>query len=315
MLFGLGGCAGATATAPRSATSLAPAARVGAQACDDGAQRAREQGLVARTRELEAQLALARAEARDARADLAVRVAENEARERAQITRIRSEAPEEPPVEAGEPAAPERGPRPVLRLYGTAPAPSASYAPIPGPPPPAIAAAPPPGGAARLPVVLSPGSSPFDVPAIPIAPVPVAPPEPAPPPPAVIAPSAPSADEIGAALYRRALAAMSDRRLDEALAGFDGFLAAHPAHPYADNAHYWRGEIHFARRDYARAAAEMQRLIERYPNGNRVPDAMLRLGICLERLGETARARAVLQELRSRFPQSVAARMASREDA
>ncbi|MBZ0118529.1 MAG: tetratricopeptide repeat protein, partial [Sandaracinaceae bacterium] len=85
--------------------------------------------------------------------------------------------------------------------------------------------------------------------------------------------------------------------------------------PYADNAHYWRGEIHFARRDYARAAAEMQRLIERYPNGNRVPDAMLRLGICLERLGETARARAVLQELRSRFPQSVAARMASREDA
>jgi tol-pal system protein YbgF len=145
------------------------------------------------------------------------------------------------------------------------------------------------------------------VPAIPEAPIAVAAPAP-------VAPPAPRRDDAAVAAYRAALSDLAARRLDEALAGLDAFLRAHPRHPYADNALYWRAEIHYARRDYRGALVELSALIERYPSGNKVPDALLRIGLCHERMGDRARARQVFQRLRTQYPDSVAARMASRED-
>ncbi len=56
-------------------------------------------------------------------------------------------------------------------------------------------------------------------------------------------------------------------------------------------------------------------MIEHFPHGNKVPDALLRIGFCLERLGESERAREVFRRVREQYPGTVAARTASREDA
>ena len=45
-------------------------------------------------------------------------------------------------------------------------------------------------------------------------------------------------------------------RFDEALTSLTDFLSRYPDHEYADNALYWRGEIFYARRQYADAARE-----------------------------------------------------------
>jgi len=195
----------------------------------------------------------------------------------------------EPPAEP-EPAPQEQGPRPVLRLYGT---PSAGQTSLPT-------------------ATLAPGTPPFGVrPSTQVAPLPSS---------ALLPPAAPDVpaaapDDAAVREYREALAMVRDRRLDAALPALERFVAAHPNHPYADNALYWRGEVFFLRHQFPQALREYTRLLSTYPRGNKVADALLRTGLCHLRMGDAARARASFRRLRESFPQSVAARRASREDA
>lgn len=246
-----------------------------------------------RIRELEAMVGVAQGEA----SALREHVRSLETALRSQTTRIEpARQCEEPMIVEEAPEEPQRS-RPVLRLYGPPP--------IPEVPIPPILAAPPPASL-RLPVAIAPGMDPeLGVPPIPEVPVPVMrPPEPPPPP----------RDDGAVTAYRAALTHLSAQRFEQALAGLDAFLRDYPRHSYADNALYWRGEIHYARRDYRRAIAELSALVERYPNGNKVPEALLRIGLCYEHMGDRVRARQVLERLRRQYPDSVAARMAARED-
>lgn len=298
LVLALGGCA-APAVSSRGAPTTA--ARVVADERDADREALRRQR--DRIRELEAALGLARAEVQELHAELR----DMRAAERVRATRIGGErAAVEPAIEIAEEApARDTEPRPVLRLYGSAPS------PIPGPEAPAVVAA-PPLPSIRLPVAIAPDGDPTSgVPTIPSAPIAIAPPTAMPEAPRV---APPPVDDAAVRAYRAALAHLSARRLDEALSGLDAFLRDHPRHSYADNALYWRGEIHYARRDYRRALSELSALVERYPRGNKVPEALLRIGLCHERMGDRQRAREVFHRLRTQYPDSVAARMASRED-
>ena len=115
--------------------------------------------------------------------------------------------------------------------------------------------------------------------------------------------------------YRRGLQLVRDRRFDEAWRELDAFFNAHPSHPYADNALYWCGEIHYLRHEYERALELFERLHKLYPTGNKAPDALYRMGQIHLRRGDRARARAYFDEVREQFPDTAAARLALREDA
>jgi len=312
VLLALGGCAPAST----GTTTAAAVSSEASEAADDSAHLAELARLRDRNRELTAQLGLARAEASELRDEVGS-LREAAAREVTRITRpAECEAPE--PSEASEPEPRASGPRPVLRLYGTDSSPGAGrpaantrgVAALPGPEAPARLD-PPPAAAARLPVVaVDPDDPTAGVPAIPLRPVEVE----GAAHPSVTPDPRPRRDAAGEA-YRAALQAFTERRLSDAVSGFERFVAAHPDHPYADNALYWRAEIDFTRRDYSGALARFSRLIERYPRGNKVPDALLRIGLCYERTGRRAQARRVFSRLRRQYPDTVAARLASREDA
>lgn len=329
------GCGGAPAGPPPS--PRASAAGAGAEVPSAGAAEPDDGIRAERIRELESHLALRSAEVRELRDEL------SETRDRLEDARARRDAVRigerrgrttdtdaatgvdaiaevelgEPPGDVVADAEPhdddegERSPRPVLRLYGPPPRPAlaAGVAPMPGSSPPPILPPPPPSSLAtlgRLPVMATP-----DVPAIPDVPVAVAPPPPRAP--LAVAPRASEDDPI-ARRYQAALAHVEARRWDDALAGFTAFADAHPSHPYADNALFWQGEILFARREYRRAVEILEALLVRYPHGNKVPDALLRIGVSYERLGDPERARAYFRRVREQFPDSVAARQASREE-
>lgn len=70
---------------------------------------------------------------------------------------------------------------------------------------------------------------------------------------------------------------------------------------------YWRGEAYYAKNDFGRAAQEFEAVVARFSTGAKVPDAMLKLGMCHERLGDVARAREDFQRLRNEYPRSSAA--------
>jgi tol-pal system protein YbgF len=81
-----------------------------------------------------------------------------------------------------------------------------------------------------------------------------------------------------------------------------------PDHPYADNAMYWRGECYFAKGDYLHAAEQFEGVVTRFPAGNKAPDALLKLGITQQKLGNPLKAKEYFDRLAQTYPQSAAAR-------
>jgi tol-pal system protein YbgF len=115
--------------------------------------------------------------------------------------------------------------------------------------------------------------------------------------------------------YRRGLSLIREQKFQEALLELDAFSAAHPGHPYADNALFWCGEIHYLRHEYDRALQYFERIEKLHPWGNKAPDALYRMGQIHLRRGDTAGARVYFEKVREQFPDTAAARLALREDA
>lgn len=115
--------------------------------------------------------------------------------------------------------------------------------------------------------------------------------------------------------YRRGLQLVRQQRFEEALIELDAFAAAHPSHPYADNALFWCGEIHYLRRVHKEALRYFEHVEKLYPWGNKAPDALYRMGLIYLKRGDTARAEDYFKKVREQFPDTAAARLALREDA
>jgi tol-pal system protein YbgF len=119
--------------------------------------------------------------------------------------------------------------------------------------------------------------------------------------------STPAADN---ALYQNALGQLRAGHHEEAVAGLRAFVAAHPQHDLADNAQYWLGECFYDRKDFSTALREFRRVVEAFPTGNKVPDALLKLGLSYLALGSARPGREALTDLVRRFPQHPTAALA-----
>jgi tol-pal system protein YbgF len=113
------------------------------------------------------------------------------------------------------------------------------------------------------------------------------------------------------ALYRKSFEALRAGRHEEAEQGFKEFLRAYPSHDLADNSQYWLAECYYDRKDFAQAVREFRRVIERYPSGNKVPDALLKVGFSYLALGSTEAGRQTLAQLQRSYPRHEAAGLAA----
>jgi TolA-binding protein len=77
-------------------------------------------------------------------------------------------------------------------------------------------------------------------------------------------------------LYRRSYEALRQGQHDGAVDGFREFLRRYATHDLADNAQYWLGECYYDSKDFPAAVREFRRVVERFPHGNKVPDACSR---------------------------------------
>ena len=93
----------------------------------------------------------------------------------------------------------------------------------------------------------------------------------------------------------------------DAESAFQQFVGANPNSELADNALYWIGESRFARADYRGALAAFRETLDRYPEGNKIPDALLKAADCLARIGDVDGARETYAEVVRLYPASAAA--------
>lgn len=124
-------------------------------------------------------------------------------------------------------------------------------------------------------------------------------------PPAAVSPEIKlSPEEIAKKDYEEILKLIESKDYRGAIARFKDFLKIYPQSEYADNAQYWIGEGHYALREFDQAILEFDAVRRKYPNGDKVPASLLKLGFAFAELGDKVDARLILQELIDRYPQS-----------
>ncbi|MGB0921598.1 MAG: tol-pal system protein YbgF [Alphaproteobacteria bacterium] len=102
--------------------------------------------------------------------------------------------------------------------------------------------------------------------------------------------------------YNYAVGLLRQGSYADAETAFRAFVDEHPTDGLASNAQYWLGESHYVRNMYKEAASAFLSGLKSYPDGNKAPQSMLKLGMTLAQLGHMQQACVTLGELEARYP-------------
>lgn len=112
------------------------------------------------------------------------------------------------------------------------------------------------------------------------------------------------------AQYQEAFGLLKQSRYDQAIRRFTEFLSAHPDSDYSDNAQYWLAEAYYVTRDFEPALDEYRKLVNNYPDSQKLTHGLLKIGYTLQELGRPDEAKQQLQDLIEKHPGTTAARLA-----
>jgi tol-pal system protein YbgF len=111
-------------------------------------------------------------------------------------------------------------------------------------------------------------------------------------------------------MYQAAYSDFLAGRFDLARAAFAEYLRRFPQTEVSDNAQYWLGECLYATGDFAGAIAEFEKVSQNYPDGDKVPAALLKTGISYARLRNMDEAKRYFEIVIKKYPKSDEARLA-----
>lgn len=101
--------------------------------------------------------------------------------------------------------------------------------------------------------------------------------------------------------YQTAYRYLLQQDYGAAQTAFAAYLERYPDRRLAGNAQYWLGETHYVRGAYRAAAVAFLKGYEKYGNGNKGADSLLKLGLSLAKLKQTDAACSSLRELGGRY--------------
>ncbi|MCI0355493.1 MAG: tol-pal system protein YbgF [Acidobacteria bacterium] len=120
-----------------------------------------------------------------------------------------------------------------------------------------------------------------------------------------VTPANPPADAPPAdTLYKNALTDYNAGRHDLAMQQFQDYLKYYPNTELAGNAHFYVADLEYRQKNFQAAVAGYDKVIEQYPEGNKVRAAMLKKGFALLELGQRDQGISALRTLASRYPRS-----------
>jgi tol-pal system protein YbgF len=110
--------------------------------------------------------------------------------------------------------------------------------------------------------------------------------------------------------YQAAYSDYAAGRYKLAAEAFREFLNHYPNTEVSDNAQYWIGESLYAQGDFAGSIIEFRAVVDHYPKGDKVPAALLKIGIANARLNNKEEARKSFDSLIRKYPKSPEAALA-----
>ncbi len=111
-------------------------------------------------------------------------------------------------------------------------------------------------------------------------------------------------------LYSQAYADYARGNYDLAIQEYREYLKNYPATEFSDNAQFWIGECHYSKQKFADAVAAWDDLFRDFPASDKLPDARLKKGMALEKLGRRREALVEYRYVVDRYPNSEAGRKA-----
>ena len=112
------------------------------------------------------------------------------------------------------------------------------------------------------------------------------------------------------ALYRTAVDQMGRGSLNTARAAFEEFLARHPNHELAPDAHFNVADVMYQQENFEQALEAFQEIQERFPTATRVPDAMYRIALIQIEMDDLEAAEETLQRIVNTYPGTITAELA-----
>ena len=119
-----------------------------------------------------------------------------------------------------------------------------------------------------------------------------------------------AADPGAAAAYDVAFKAIRAGDYVSASRDFRGFIQKYPSDTLTPNAFYWLGESYYATMNYPVAVEAFQHLLTQFPQSEKAPDALLKLGYCQVELKQLPQAKVTLTAVGTKYPGSKAASLA-----
>ena len=125
----------------------------------------------------------------------------------------------------------------------------------------------------------------------------------------VPAPNSADASEAEAA-YDVAFKALRAGDYVSASRDFRTFIKQYPNHTLTPNAWYWLGESYYVTLNYPVALESFQKLLSQFPQSEKAPDALLKVGYSEIELKRVAEAKVTLTKVTTKYPGTKAASLA-----
>ena len=111
-------------------------------------------------------------------------------------------------------------------------------------------------------------------------------------------------------LYAAAYELFKEAKYEKSREAFENFLKQYPDTEFSDNAQFWVGECYYFEKKYEKAIVEYEKVTKNFPEGNKVPYALLKQGLSFLKLGDKASGKLLLQQVTKDYPNTSQARIA-----
>lgn len=96
--------------------------------------------------------------------------------------------------------------------------------------------------------------------------------------------------------YKAAYDLLRQRQVDQSLVAFKDYLKKYPNGEFSANSCYWLGEIFLLKNQLPQARDWFAKLLQDFPESNKVPDAKFKLGKVYHLMGDKKRAKPLLDD-------------------
>jgi len=100
---------------------------------------------------------------------------------------------------------------------------------------------------------------------------------------------------------------------DQARDAFRQYIERFPDTPLTDNAFFWVGESYYDQRQYEQAILEYDKVVQKFPTGDKVAGALLKQAFAFDAIGDPVDARILLKKLLREHPSSEQATIAKKK--